>query len=108
MSQDKDHTVCSGGWQKPQQQPSKWVEIDYEGVFLPEFLKRQWSCHVIWTGLGPTFMTAQQACLKTQECQCNLSLIYIGRNQNSKKKTQHELRWGPDFNFDALAFYEDF
>ena len=42
----------------------------------------QWSCHVIWDVLGSTFMAAQVG-LKTQECQCNLSAIYIGRYKNS-------------------------
>ena len=42
-----------------------------------------WSHVEIWTGLGPTFMAVQQAGLKTQECQHNLSTVYIGRNQNS-------------------------
>ena len=35
-------------------------------------------------GLGPTFMAAQYAGLKTQDCQFNLSAIYIGRNQKHK------------------------
>ena len=38
---------------------------------------------VIWVGLGPKFMAAQYAGLKTQACQRNLSAIYTGRNQNS-------------------------
>ena len=32
--------------------------------------------HVIWAGLGPTFMAAQQDGLKTQECQRSLSTNY--------------------------------
>ena len=38
---------------------------------------------MIWAGLGPTFMAAQLAGLKTHDFQRNLSAIYIGRNQNS-------------------------
>ena len=38
---------------------------------------------MIWVGLGPKFMAAQYAGLKTQACQRNLSAIYTGRNQNS-------------------------
>ena len=38
---------------------------------------------VIWAGIGPTIMAAQQTGLKAQECQRNLYAIYIGRNQNS-------------------------
>ena len=38
---------------------------------------------MIWAGLGQKFMAAQQAGLKTQACQRNLSAIYTGRNQNS-------------------------
>ena len=37
----------------------------------------QWSCHVIYADLGPTFMAAQQTGLEAQECQRNLSAIYI-------------------------------
>ena len=61
----------------------------------------QWSCHVIWAGLGPTSMAAQKAGLKTQECQCNLSAIYIGRNQNGI----NNIAWvkvGPCFNYSML------
>ena len=42
-----------------------------------------WSLIEIWAGIGPTFMAAQQAGLKTQEYQRNLSAIYNGGNQNS-------------------------
>ena len=38
---------------------------------------------MIWAGLGPKFIEAQKAGLKTQACQRSLSAIYTGRNQNS-------------------------
>ena len=55
----------------------------------------QWSLHVICADLGPSFMAAQQAGLKTQECQ-SLSICYLYW-KGSKQHKQHTMS---HLNFD--------
>ena len=49
------------------------MTILYLSIFHIVLIKIGWSQVEIWAGLGTTFVAAQQAGLKTQECQRNLT-----------------------------------